>query len=167
MPTVEVDDFVYGYLHGVAAATQQTLGAVLRALVERENRSGGWKTPPEASGHHELAGFLGSSKAAGATVKARLLSLLSWLHGADPEGFEKVLELSGHKRRYFARTAAELRASGNSVNPKRIPGADFWVVTNNDTASKKRLIAQVLAVMGYGAQATAFAQRYLDHGREI
>jgi len=38
------------------------------------------------------------------------------------------------------------------VNPKKIPSANFWVVTNNSTDNKKLLLGQALTLLGYSPE---------------
>jgi negative modulator of initiation of replication len=77
------------------------------------------------------------------------LSILSFLHKENPDKFSSLLSLEGRKRRYIAKSERELDDSGTSVNPKKIPYTDYWVVTNNDTNNKKLLLRQVLTLLGY------------------
>ena len=80
----------------------------------------------------------------------RFLFVLGWLQKKHPDRFPRVLGLRGRKRTYFARTADELEASGESVNAQRVPDSEYWVITNNDTPKKRRIIADVMRLMGYG-----------------
>ena len=105
----------------------------------------------------------------------RFLTLLGWLHDEHKEGFAKVLRVEGSQRRYFARSAGELNASGNSVHPTQIPGSGYWVITNNDTPKKARMIDDVLQALSVPFhQRTRWVQavkgelgsRELDHPTE-
>jgi len=81
----------------------------------------------------------------------RFLYILGWLartHGAD---FAAVTEISGRKRLYFSKTSETLEQSGVNVHPQQIPDTEYWVVTNNDTPKKKRMLEDVLTVLHYGA----------------
>ena len=41
----------------------------------------------------------------------------------------------------------------DSITPKQIPKAPYWVVTNNDTPKKKRMLEDVLRILGYSKAA--------------
>lgn len=79
----------------------------------------------------------------------RFLFILSAMHRAHPEDFEKVLQVKGKGRVYFATTAEELEAHGSSIKPKQIPDSIYWVVTNNNTPRKKLITNEVAVVLGY------------------
>jgi negative modulator of initiation of replication len=81
----------------------------------------------------------------------RFLFVLGWLHQRHPDKFHCVLDLCGRKRKYFAHSADELEASGESVNAQRVPDSKYWVITNNDTPKKKRILADVMRLLGYAA----------------
>ena len=82
----------------------------------------------------------------------RFLFILSALHRCHPGEFNKVLEVKGRERNYFATSAKELEASGSSIKPKQIPETDFWVVTNNNTPRKKLIITEAAAALGYDSE---------------
>jgi negative modulator of initiation of replication len=86
-------------------------------------------------------------------VVGRFLYILSCVHKRYPEQFKKVLAISGRRRKYFAVSSEELEESGNSVFPKQIPHSPFWVITNNDTPKKRRMIRDVLKLVGYSEDA--------------
>ena len=78
----------------------------------------------------------------------RFLILLGWLQDEHRENFSRVLKMGGTQRRYFAKSARELNEAGNSVQPAQIPGSGYWVITNNDTPKKARMIDNVLQAFG-------------------
>lgn len=82
------------------------------------------------------------------SVVGRFLFILSWLCKRNPGSFDKVVGLGGRRRRYFAKSAQELTASGTSVMPKRIPNTPYWVITNSPTQGKKQLLADVMRMIG-------------------
>lgn len=83
------------------------------------------------------------------SVVARFLHILSMLYRTHPRQFEHVLSIRGRDRQYFGRSEDELLTTGNSTNPKSIPGSPFWVVTNNNTTKKKSMLTQVAQQLGY------------------
>ncbi|MGI0152407.1 replication initiation negative regulator SeqA [Pseudidiomarina sp. WS423] len=86
------------------------------------------------------------------SVVARFLYILSMLYKCHAKQFDQVLQISGRDRQYFAKSEAELAASGTSTNPKQIPDAPYYVVTNNNTTRKKSMLTQVALELGYSEQ---------------
>lgn len=82
-------------------------------------------------------------------VVGKFLFTLSWLAQKHKDDFKKVFELTGRKRKYFAESQEALEASGTMVMAQQIPNTDYWVVTNNDTPKKQRILYDVLYVLGY------------------
>lgn len=87
------------------------------------------------------------------------LSILAAMHKANPSTFNKVLRVRGRNRLYFGASKAQLLEAGSSTNPKQIPGSEFWVVTNNNTAKKESMLSEVAEVLGYSSQQ---AQKLLE-----
>jgi negative modulator of initiation of replication len=84
----------------------------------------------------------------------KFLYILSYVHQQrGPEQFKKILAISGWSRKYFALSSKELEDSGNSVHPKQIPDSLFWVITNNDNSQKRRMLQDVLKLLGYSDHA--------------
>jgi negative modulator of initiation of replication len=81
------------------------------------------------------------------------LHVLSALHQANPNTFNKVLEISGRNR--FSADKSQLLEAGSSTNPKSIPKSEYWVVTNNNTAKKLSMLSQVCELLGYSDSETA------------
>jgi negative modulator of initiation of replication len=71
------------------------------------------------------------------------------LHRCHASQFDKVLDINGRDRKYFAKAERELEEAGTSTNPKQIPDTDYYVVTNNNTTRKKMMLTQVALELGY------------------
>jgi len=83
------------------------------------------------------------------TAILRFMCALGWLsknHGAD---FAMVQHYTGRGRTYFARNPQTIMDTGNSTNPKRIPGSEFWVCTNLSNKIKAQILDGVMAIFGY------------------
>jgi negative regulator of replication initiation len=65
-----------------------------------------------------------------------------------------VLAIGGREK-YFTERAEELRS------PKKILGSSIWVETNNDTPRKQKILAEVLARLGYNPATVAKAKQSL------
>jgi negative modulator of initiation of replication len=106
------------------------------------------------NGHQsEVDRFLNSREfLRGRDNKDRFLVILSWASkGHQKEFGEVVLKINerGRVRRYFAISKEELERSGTSVNAKKIPDSEWWVVTNNDTKRKKVILQEILQMLGH------------------
>ncbi len=79
----------------------------------------------------------------------RFLLILAALYRAHPDRFSVVNEISGRDRLYFAKSEAELDASGSSTKPRQIPDSPFWVITNSNTTRKKMMLTKASISLGY------------------
>ena len=76
------------------------------------------------------------------------MSILSELYQEDPVRFEKVESVKGRKRIYFHKSSLVIEGSGNSVNPEKIPNTSYYAATNLSDDKKKRILSDVLMVLG-------------------
>lgn len=86
------------------------------------------------------------------SVVGRFLYLLSVLARVHKKQFNKVLDIKGRNRLYFATTAEALSEAGSSTNPKQIPNTGFWVITNSNTTRKKMMLTETAIKLGYSEQ---------------
>lgn len=111
-------------------------------------------TDSVAADRHELAEVLRDPKFAHRHgVVNRMLDILAAAHDLKPGLFEKVLSIQGRNRRYFAKSEAEIASSGNSTQPRNIPGTDYWVMTNSPTTQKREMLKEALRVLGFSPHA--------------
>lgn len=90
----------------------------------------------------------------------RFLFLLENLYQQVPDQFEQILQIQGRDRLYFARTKEQLLKASASANPKEIGQSGFWVTSNNNTAKKRAILAEVLVQFGCDVQvASGIAER--------
>lgn len=159
MKTIHVNDEVYEHLLNNTAYIGEDASSILERLLglAGEAREGlPLKDEDDYENHARHSGSKIDECLASPRVLAereavgRFLAILSWLYEHHQADFEKILMIEGRKRKYFGKSQQELVESGNSVNPQRIPNSDFWVITNNDTPKKARMLANVLQVLGYG-----------------
>lgn len=106
-------------------------------------------------GETEVMSFLGTSVfRSQRQAVGKFLSILSWLCQRDEEKFTvEAMQIGGRTRKYFALCEQDLMQSGNSVNPKLIPGTKVWVVTNNDTPKKRNIVRDVMIALGLSDRA--------------
>lgn len=162
MHTIEIDDVVYEYLLRKTVRIGESASEILSRLLKvpgpgTNGRGSGESPPPPMRPSGELLGppaevsdllsdprFQAERDAVG-----KFLVILSYLYGRDSKGFERVLNLSGRRRKYFGRSSEDLAKYGRSVFPKRIPDSPYWVVTNNDTAKKRQILADAMRLLAY------------------
>ena len=143
MKTIEIEADVYEYLLGRTTRIGESASEILRRLLGISEES-------IITTDTELSECLNADAfKAQPDVIGKFLYVLGYVYQRNPEHFKKVLAISGRRRKYFAPTSKELEESGSSVYPKQIPNSPFWVVTNNDTPKKRRMLRDVLGLLGY------------------
>lgn len=85
----------------------------------------------------------------------RFLLILAALYRVHAQNFSCVSDIRGRDRLYFARSEAELAASGSSTKPRQIPESPYWVITNSNTTRKKMMLTEVAIGLGYDEQDAA------------
>ena len=163
MKTIEIENDVYEFLLQHTTRIGESASEILRRLLGIRGQRGGIGSGGAAgsqsptsvkSNQTEISDCLNDSAfMAQKDVIGKFLFILSYLYKRSPDDFKKVLALSGRRRKYFAGSRQELEDSGSSVFPKQIPKAPYWVVTNNDTPKKKRMLEDVLRILGYSKAA--------------
>lgn len=173
MRTVQLDEDVYEHLRANIEEIGESASDILRRLLQLRHPASAAGAEPAGVGSGSSDGttaaleplrtFLQSERLRylGNTTD-RYLALLAFAHDQHPEGFSKVLGVSGRKRLYFAGTCAEIENSGNSTYPQQIPGTEYWAMTNTDTKQKRDILGQVLQLLGFRRDAIAAACRALD-----
>jgi negative modulator of initiation of replication len=154
--TIEIDNDVYEALLGKVRDFGDTPNLVLR----RELNIGGSGMPVTTSPETPLQEFLASTEfrfAKGAV--GRFLAVLSWLYKKDAGTFAVVEDIRGRGRIYFSKSVQELEQSGRSVNPKKIPGSPYWVITTTPTDLKQQIIGEVMRALGCDLASIQLAKR--------
>lgn len=156
MKTIEIDDEVYEVLLGRVRDFGDTPNLVLRREL---NINGSGKMSPTTQAS-PLQEFLNSTEfrfAKGAV--GRFLAILSWLYKNDADAFSVVEDIRGRGRIYFSKSVDELERSGRSVNPKKIPGSPYWVITTTPTDLKQDMLGQVMKALGCELASIQLAKR--------
>ena len=152
MTTIEIDQDIHDYLLQQVRNFGETASDVLR----RELGLNGTSRPTTKATvqSHELAEILESSKIKHARgVVGKFLEILSAVYTKNKEEFDLVLAIQGRDRIYFAKSKKEIEDSGNSTQPRQIPGTPYWVMTNSPTTQKKEMLREVLEGLGYCPEA--------------
>lgn len=165
---IEIDDELYRHIASHTQHIGESASAILRRLLGLptadkitgqpviampETEQGDTKNAgTTASGRSVFDVMTRADLAGQRSIVARFLYILSMLYKCHSAQFDAVLAISGRDRQYFATSEAELEASGTSTNPKQIPDAPYFVVTNNNTTRKKSMLTQVALELGYSPQ---------------
>jgi negative modulator of initiation of replication len=180
MRTIEIEDYIYDYLRqrqttfseSESQVLERELGLTPPAAHSAEVRPSGNAVPKiNVQGLRDellrddrdkaLWEFIQGPKfQSERNVVRKFLALLGFLHRENRDKFVAVESINGRTRKYFAKRESEL--TGTSINPKVIPGSDYWVVTNNSTDSKKSLLVRVLKSLGYRGGLAAVAALKLN-----
>lgn len=86
-------------------------------------------------------------------VVNRMLDILSAAYKLKPALFDKLLSIRGRNRCYFAKSEEGIANSGNSTQPRNIPGTGYWIMTNSPTSQKQDMLEQALRVLGFSPEA--------------
>ena len=152
---VEIDDEVYEYLLRQSRWIGEDASSILRRLLGLPGSNGRlspWteSEPSQPAEVNELAAYLaGPDYLAPGDATDRYLRLLSFLCRSNPGDFERVVGLSGRRRKYIAHSRKEIADSGESTHPQPIPSTDFWAMTNASTDQKRRIVERVMRELGY------------------
>ena len=68
-----------------------------------------------------------------------------------------MLAIQGRGRRYFATGQEEIASSGQSTQPRPIPGSPYWVMTHSQAPQKRAMLRDVLTLLGYSEAAISAA----------
>lgn len=185
MRTIEIEDDIYEFLRQRQGTFSERASDVLRRLLKFDSTV---PSAPQASGpggglpsealkralqetkdgisadprKKVLWDFLkGPEFTTERNAVGKFLAVLAFLERENRDRFPAVQGISGRSRRYFAKSESDLEQSGNNVHPKKIPGSEYWVVTNNSTQSKVELLLQVLRLLGYDGGFAGFVATHV------
>lgn len=145
MKTINIDDDIYSHLLNNMTDFGETPSSVLRRLLKLEGSFEGSSVRKT-----EIDNIIESTEFKyGKGVVGRFLCILSKLYEIDPDKFSKVEGIHGRGRLYFAKEADTLHKSGKSVNPKPIPGTEYWVITTTPTDLKQDILRKVLQLYNF------------------
>lgn len=148
MKTIEVDDEIYRFIAQNTIEIGEPATKILRRLLKFDRPQP--IVAAVSTEGHELAQALSDPQfLVYGTAVQKMLHILSVAHDQKKSEFEKVLAIQGRGRKYFALTQAEIEASGNSTQPRRIPGTRYWIMTNSPTHQKKDMLREVLFLLEY------------------
>lgn len=157
MKTIQIEDDIYSHILRNTTFIGEDASSILRRLLRisqpNARRAATASEPSEPAGDtpSRIDDCLTSPQVrAERNAVGRFMAILSWLYQHHRDEFDKTRMIEGRRRRYFGRSEIELEESGSSVNAQQIPNSPYWVVTNNDTLKKTRMLGDVLRILGYG-----------------
>lgn len=160
MKTIEVEDDVYQYIAAQTKEIGEPATSILRRLlgVPSIDRSGQPAKATVTTQPHELALLLAQPMfSSSTTAVARMLRIFREVHAQKRQIFEKVLDIQGRNRAYFAKSEQEILKSGKSTQPREIEGTGYWVMTNSPTQQKQQMVREVLELLEYSQAAVKAA----------
>ena len=159
MPKIDLDGDVVDYLRSQVSDFGETPSTVLRRLLRLpslDQAGSGLQLPAPpatlsparqaASRNHVV--ITPSDLAQADTAIERLMLVLSKLHLAYQDRFDRVTAIRGRTRLYFSRNCRELEEAGNSVAPRIIRGTPYFMVTNLSDAAKREILERVVTELG-------------------
>jgi negative modulator of initiation of replication len=154
--SIQVEDDIYQYLLSKVTQFGESESDVLRRELGISAKGAGPKV--QGSQRHELADALEGPEVRHARgVVGKFLAVLATAYSQKKKDFDLVLAFQGRGRTYFAKSREEIEKSGNSTQPRQIPGTPYWVMTNSPTPQKKIMLREALRAMGYSPEAVKAA----------
>ena len=162
MKIIEVDDELYQYIASQTQHIGESASEILRRLLlptaaiqtamsapQLVETSAATQEGVDTVHSLHTADFIDDTALqAQQDVVGRFLYILSALHVQSPVLFQRVLDVRGRNRLYFATSKESLLAAGSSTNPKLIPDSGYWVVSNNNTNKKRAILDEVCDALG-------------------
>ncbi|KZN59759.1 replication initiation negative regulator SeqA [Pseudoalteromonas luteoviolacea] len=182
MKTIEIDDELYQYIASNTQSIGESASQILRRLLELEPSQVDSVTavteeekvepiqliqaveekPEPVKETANVFNILNKEELAMQKgVVGRFLFILAAFHRTHKAQFNKVLEIKGRDRIYFAKSKEALLESGSSMNPKNITDSEYWVMTNSNTTRKKMMLHEVALNLGYSQQQAETIRDYL------
>lgn len=156
MRTIEIEQDIHDYLLQRVQSFGESASDVLRRELGLDGTTNEEKISTAAI--HELEEILSSSEVRMARgVVGKFLNILGAVAEQKGEEFSLILAIQGRGRVYFARSQKEIEQSGNSTQPKQIPGTTYWAMTNSPTSQKQSILKEVLEGLGYSSKAVKAA----------
>lgn len=158
MRTIEVEDDVYVYIAQNTQEIGEPASNILRRLLRLPNGAALTSGHDKPAQDHEFTAVMTSPRFLMQTAAVdKFLYFLGVAFSQKKSDFEKVLEIQGRDRKYFAKSEEEVEKSGNSTQPRNIPGTSYWVMTNSPTAQKRQMLRDALKLLGYSDAAISAA----------
>lgn len=149
MKTISIDEDVYQFLLRNTQELGESASDILRRLLNIPSSANG-EVSQSTTTAHEFSEVFNDPKFLWLHAAVdKFLYFLGQAYSKHPSEFEKVLAIQGRGRTYFATSSKEIEDSGQSTQPRNIPGSPYWVMTNSPTPQKRQMLREVLSILGY------------------
>jgi negative modulator of initiation of replication len=149
MRTIAIDEDVYQHLVRNTEEIGESAGSTAPS---------GEKKQLAPAGTHEFSQVMGDPRFLRQNAAVdKFLYFLSVAYSQKRGEFEKILAIQGRDRKYFAKSKEEIENSGQSTQPRNIPGSPYWVMTNSPTTQKRQMLRDALSLLGYSETAISAA----------
>nr|WP_172624025.1 replication initiation regulator SeqA [Rhodanobacter glycinis] len=163
MKSIQIDEDLYQYIAAHTEQIGESATSILRRLLNLSASGTVAAVMPSSTTRMELSEILaGLAYMRRYVVVDRMLKLLEAVCAKNPKEFEKVLQIRGRSRCYFAKSEAEILKSSDSTQPKKIGNTGYWVMTNSPTNQKQVLMRDVLGKLGYSDASVKAAIEFLS-----
>ncbi|MFQ3235627.1 MAG: negative modulator of initiation of replication [Paraglaciecola sp.] len=156
MKNIEIEDDLYAYIASQTQHIGETASDILRRIVMPGNGQPALISSSTDRGLEKKGDIFKQINEEQLLeypkMVERFLLILSKLHQIHGQGFERVLQISGRNRVYFAKDKEQLLQASSVTNPKSIPDSEFWVMTNNNTGKKASLLREVAEALEYSPE---------------
>lgn len=161
MRQIEIDDDIYDHLVRNTRELGETASEILRRLLSIDSQQPRLAAKVQAT-EHELSKVLRDRQFERLnSVVDRFLFILGHVYSDHKSEFDRVLDIRGRDRAYFAKRREDIERSGKSTQPKSIPNTQFWVMTNSPTPQKQEMLDEVLTLFSYSKAAIRDAKASL------
>jgi negative modulator of initiation of replication len=143
MPHIEIDSDLEEYLRQHQELTGESASDYIRKLIAARLTRDSPIQP----------------RSAAVTDLSKFLAILAEMQTLYSDRFPAVANVRGRTRVYFARSKDDIEASSQSAAPVQIPNTEWWVVSNNCTSHKRRMLKRAFRAVGCSREEI---QRWLE-----
>lgn len=156
MKSITIDDDIYEFIASNTKEIGEPASKILRRLLQLNSEK---SVPLTNMVESDLSIALDSKNLKFISAVDQLLLILGEAYKIKKDTFDKVLDIQGRERKYFAPTAADIKNSGTSTHPKQIPNSPYWVMTNSTTKEKQNLCQKALEAIGFSSETALQASK--------
>lgn len=156
MKSITIDDDVYEFIASNTKEIGEPASKILRRLLQLNSET---NVPTSNIVQSDLSIALENKNLKFMSAVDQFLIILGEAYKIKKDSFDKVLDIQGRERKYFARAEGDIKGSGNSTHPKQIPNSPYWVMTNSPTKEKRSLCQKALETIGFSSETALYASK--------
>lgn len=170
MKTIQIDNEVYqalaNHVQGFNETPNDVIARILKQWDQLKKSSASISTVEKhtnAESASDISNLLSSPDFQRSDAIERYFAILAFLYRKSPKDFGKLefYRRKGGRRVNFSKDKQVIENSGNSTQPKRIPGTLFYALTNLDNKSKRLILGDIMPVFGYSTKDIRMTQKEL------